>query len=608
MRIFFSISNNSLKYFLIFINVFILFVFIFNELSLAKDDCEKISDLDNRLECYEKQKASLNKSKNQFTSKLNEILAEKDKVNTQISSLSNQLTSTASQIRSIENTLNKISKEIEEIEKNLNERRLSLEQKINVRDSVLKSYYYSKSLNELEVIIGESSSSFSNLSIALQAKEKINSSLIDTIKILSKEISEYESDRLEAEKATKELELSFKNFLAIKNKLLSQQNNLSGELSELKEEQEEVEDKLDDINSSIKKLSDKQQAIIREKAGDGVSGSIGDYEPPSYKLPEPSFKPAFALMSYGAFTHYNGMSQYGALGRAKDGQDYKEILKFYYKVNTKKVDNFPSTISVKGVGTLDYQYYLYGIAEMPSDWPVEALKAQAIAARTYAYRASKPICITEACQVYNSSKASAIKSGKYPNWKKAVDETKGIILDNPKNSQYSSTTGGYSNDSGWDLDGGAWPGTAYEKVAGSPWFYKAWYTQGYSTTSSTCGRSSPWLTEKEMADILNAWVVWRKGSSSDKDNISPAVNNCFGGNPYSLDKMKDRAEDLGESYSSVSDVDVEIGNNGRTSKVTFTTNRGKISIEGDVFKTVANLRAPGYVSFKSRLWDIEMKK
>jgi hypothetical protein len=111
-----------------------------------------------------------------------------------------------------------------------------------------------------------------------------------------------------------------------------------------------------------------------------------------------------------------------------------------------------------------------------------------------------------------------------------------------------------------------------------------------------------------MADLLNAWVVWRKGSSSDKDNISPVVNNCFGGNPYSTSKMKDRASELGESYTSVSSVDVEIGNNGRTTKVTFETNRGKISIDGEVFKTVANLRAPGYISIKSRLWDIEVKK
>lgn len=607
MKGFFGIVKYRLKYFLIIVNTFAVLFYLFSQFSLAKDDCEKITDLDNRLSCYEKQKAALNKSKDEFTTKLNDILAEKDKVNSQISTLSNQLTSTASQIRQIENTLNKISTEIDAIEKNLNDRRENLEQKINVKDSVIKSYYYSKTSSNLEYLIGENSNSFSNLSIALNAQEKINSSLLDTIKILSKEIGEYETDKAEAEKAKKDLELSFQNFVTIKNRLVSQQSNLSGTLADLKEEQSGIEDKLDDINASIKKLSDKQQAILREKAGDGVSGSIGEYEQPDYKLPDPPYKPAFALMSYGAFTHYNGMSQYGAYGRAKSGQSYKDILSFYYKVGTKTIDNFPSSISVRGIGTLDYQYYLYGIAEMPTDWPLEALKAQAVAARTYAYRASKPICTTEACQVYNASKAAAVKSGKFPNWKAAVDATKGVILDNPKNSQYSSTTGGYSNDSGWDLKGGAWPGAAYEKIAGSPWFYKAWYTQGYSTSSSTCGRSTPWLSEKEMADLLNSWVVWRKGSSSDKDNISPAVNNCFGGNPYSLDKMKDRADELGESYTSVSNVDVEIGSNGRTTKVTFSTNRGKVSIDGEVFKTVANLRAPGYISFKSRLWDIEVK-
>jgi len=240
---------------------------------------------------------------------------------------------------------------------------------------------------------------------------------------------------------------------------------------------------------------------------------------------------------------------------------------------------------------------------MPSDWPIEALKAQAVAARSYAYRASKPICITESCQVYNSKKAANVPA----KWKQAVDETKGIVLNNPKNSQYSSTTGGYSNDSGWDLNGN-WPNQAYEKIAGSPWFYKAWYTQGYSTSSSTCGRSTPWLSEKEMVDLLNAWVVWRKGSSSDKERISPSVNNCFGGNPYSMDAMAEKAEGFGERYTSISNVDVDISNNGQTSSVTFETNRGKVTIEGSVFKTVANLRAPGYISIKSRLYDIELKK
>lgn len=603
----FGISSYRLKYFFIIVNTFAFSILILNTFSWAKDDCEKISDLDSKLACYDKQKAALNKSKDDFTNKLNSILSEKDKVNSQISSLSSKLTATASQINQIQTTLDKISKEIESIEQNLSQRKDTLDQKISVRDSVIKSYYYSKTSSDVEFIFGENENSLSNISLSLQAQEKINSQMVDTIKILNKEIADYESNKDQAQKVKGDLEKSYSNFLALKNNLTAQHQDLSGDLKDLKKQQSQVEDKLDDINSSIKKLSDKQQAILREKNGDGVTTSIGEYEQPDYKLPSPPFKPAFALMSYGAFSHYNGMSQYGALGRAKAGQSYTEILKFYYKVDVKTVSDFPKTISVKGIGTLDYKTYLYGIAEMPGDWPVEALKAQAIAARTYAYRSAKPICITEACQVYNSAKASAIKNGKYPNWKKAVDETAGMILDNPKNSQYSSTTGGYSNDSGWDLNGGAWPGSAFEKIAGSPWFYKAWYTQGYSTSSSTCGRSTPWLSERELTDILNSWVVWRKGESSDKDNISPVVNNCFGGNPYSIDKMKSRAEELGESYSSVSDVKVSIGSNGRTAKVTFTTNNGSVSIDGDVFKTVANLRAPGYISIKSRLWDIEVQ-
>ncbi|KKP58696.1 MAG: hypothetical protein UR52_C0017G0012 [Candidatus Gottesmanbacteria bacterium GW2011_GWA1_34_13] len=46
---------------------------------------------------------------------------------------------------------------------------------------------------------------------------------------------------------------------------------------------------------------------------------------------------------------------------------------------------------------------------MPSSFPKEALKAQAIAARSYAYRykqQGQSICITEACQVFSMNKAN----------------------------------------------------------------------------------------------------------------------------------------------------------------------------------------------------------
>lgn len=79
--------------------------------------------------------------------------------------------------------------------------------------------------------------------------------------------------------------------------------------------------------------------------------------------------------------------------------------------------------------------YLYGVSEVPSLWPTEALKAQAIASRTYAlYRAAtyRPACD---CNMYAShsdqvfvgvAKIAEPKAGAL--WKAAVDATVGIAM------------------------------------------------------------------------------------------------------------------------------------------------------------------------------------
>jgi SpoIID/LytB domain protein len=180
--------------------------------------------------------------------------------------------------------------------------------------------------------------------------------------------------------------------------------------------------------------------------------------------------PVFVLKGHG-WGHGVGMSQYGALGRASDGQDYKQILSFYYdgtnvgqttqskirvllmegmssvklrssqdfKVGDKTLARFtdwklvptsdgkvkvvgkgkfasPATakpgegfLQVNGdryrgdlkihnrggslavVNVVGLQAYLRSVvpAEMPHDWPSEALKAQALAARSYGVRAAR---------------------------------------------------------------------------------------------------------------------------------------------------------------------------------------------------------------------------
>jgi stage II sporulation protein D len=111
------------------------------------------------------------------------------------------------------------------------------------------------------------------------------------------------------------------------------------------------------------------------------------------------------------------------------------------------------------VNEVGLEDYVRGIAEVPSSWPMEAQKAQAIAARTYALHelsldvatAAKDvgaqICATEACQVYAGVAKERDAGGAGVNWAAAVTQTAGQVIlfqGAPINAKYSSSNGGRS--------------------------------------------------------------------------------------------------------------------------------------------------------------------
>ena len=318
------------------------------------------------------------------------------------------------------------------------------------------------------------------------------------------------------------------------------------------------------------------------------------------------------------------MSQYGAFGRAKAGQNYETILKAYYgDVRIEKRD-LPATISTT-VGTLPFEEnYLLGIAEMPSKWAdeggYEALKAQAIAARSYAIKAGKPICVTEACQVYRSSKAANPPDA----WRRAVEETKGMVVVSNATGDivstwYASTAGGYvysytsvghTTPGIWDTSCGSkdcWTNEAWEKKAGSPWFYKGWYQ---SRSGKSCGRSHPWLTQDELSDILNAVLVYVHDKNSIQHLSQLDAQSCWGEtipDTWSREKLRSEAAKYGGPISSINNITVSYSTGGYTERISFSTDKGEFSFSGDEFKFIFNLRAPGVIHLKSRLFNIEKK-
>ncbi|MGB7604934.1 MAG: SpoIID/LytB domain-containing protein [Lutisporaceae bacterium] len=100
---------------------------------------------------------------------------------------------------------------------------------------------------------------------------------------------------------------------------------------------------------------------------------------------------------------------------------------------------------------LPFEQYLYGIAEMPSSWHMEALKAQAVAARNYAlYNLGKhtndgfDICNGTHCQAYRGFTQENIRTIQ------AVNETVGkLVLYNDKliPTYYHSSSGGRTENS-----------------------------------------------------------------------------------------------------------------------------------------------------------------
>jgi len=110
--------------------------------------------------------------------------------------------------------------------------------------------------------------------------------------------------------------------------------------------------------------------------------------------------------------------------------------------------------------TLPFERYLQGIAEVPPSWPMAALEAQAIAARSYALATTgwsgsqgetlgTPICASTSCQVYSG--ISVPPEADIARWYHAVRATSGEVLlyqGRPAETVYFSTSNGhtYGND------------------------------------------------------------------------------------------------------------------------------------------------------------------
>ena len=534
-----------------------------------------------------------------FPQIINSLAPAQQKNKANLANLQTELNSLNQKVASMTNQLKTFQKNIDQRESDLSFTQKVFNEKVGVQYRFMRVY------DPLMPFLDSASATSAMESLILRQK------VADSDRI---SIDQYVSDLQALNNDKASLEKDKTNLDAVQKQVASQTTFLAGEVAK--------------VDNYLASISAKQQAFIQAKQDSlGLSrsaynlkgGCSSDINP----FKDPGFSPAFAFFSYGVPNRV-GLNQFGAKGRAEAGQNAETILKAYYSADYTTGYNQGINIHVTGTNEFGQSFdtnwniedYLKHLYEMPTDFPMESLKAQAIAARSFALAYTNngggSICPSQQCQVVKTE----INNG---TWQEAVDATKGIVMTNggqPIKAWFSSTHGGYeftSADIGWS--GTPWTkrlqdssgsigsfsdlmANAYDKS--SPMFYCDWGSRSENNHTA-------WLKSDELADIVNSVVLAEKDSSTKSHLYQQDKGNPEGTDTWDAGRVKTELSSRGITpFNTISNISISADfGGGKTTTVTASGDGGSQSIPGDDFKNYFNLRAPANIQIVGPLYNIE---
>ncbi len=158
-----------------------------------------------------------------------------------------------------------------------------------------------------------------------------------------------------------------------------------------------------------------------------------------------------------------------------------------------EIGRFGGAANVTAVSVLGMEEYLYGVVacEMVPSWELEALKAQAVCARSYAYGLDKHNATFGAefgYALYDTTKSQVYKGygSEYEKTNQAVDATRGEMIyyrENVVKSYFYSTSGGHTANC--------------EDV----WTVALTYFRAVPDNTELHQEKKPWIVAKTMAEI-----------------------------------------------------------------------------------------------------------
>ncbi len=532
--------------------------------------------------------------------------------------LQTQLVSMKSQLVSIDNQVAQIEKDLIAKQKSIEEGYSKLEEKqklfnVTVKKSYIKTYTFSP------LLVFLSSGNIADITSMLTYQKRNteqDKNIITNIALqlvdLEKRKAELESSQKKLAAAKVSLDKERADVQKVVDGAVAYQNTLSGQIAELSAKQQQL------LAQKLGSLNIPQSAYAG--MGSGCSSDLTNGK-------DPGFSPKFGFFTYGVPNRV-GLNQYGAKGRAEAGQNAEQILSAYYQ-NYDLNKSYNTGINIHVTGSNEYgqsfdtnwdiETYVKHVYEIPTNWPSESLKAQAIAARSYALAStnngSSTICPSQSCQVVKQELNSQA-------WQDAVDATRGWVMTqggNPIKAWFSSTHGGYvfsSSDIGWNATSHTKSGkdtttdsisnfsdlqnNAYDKA--SPWFYCNWGSRSqYNNTA--------WLKESEIADIANALLLAKADPSTQTHLSQTDKPNPDGVETWDAGRVKQELSNRGISgLNSVSDVSISWDTgSGRTTQISVSGDGGTKSFNATDFKNFFNLRAPANIQIVGPLFNVEKR-
>ncbi|MBN1618980.1 SpoIID/LytB domain-containing protein [Candidatus Dojkabacteria bacterium] len=531
--------------------------------------------------------------------------------------LSQQLAALQSDLANIETEIDDIDKNLDELELQISEKEKELDEKKDEYHESSRSLYKLSQVNMISMML--SSNGLEDIVYQFSAfKFKITNTL-DQLNgvtgLLTSLNGDYEDIQQSLETKQSNLDQLAQDKVALEN----QQKLLEQKAASEYQKQKDLISQIAGLEDEISNLTQEAKDAIGEKIGGGEElPDVGGGDTGGGTSPQ---DPEGEAGSYDIYKNGQLIVQ-NATGPIR----FVPTSASYFSVDSglgkyRGILEFRADTNVYLINELDLELYLRGIGEMPSSWPLEALKVQAVAARTYAAanwnkRINYGYNLRDDTYDQNYVGYSKEIASYGNNWVTAVNATDSQVIYSGGSlisAYYHSTCGGHTLSSqevwggnlsyaqaksDWYNNGSGW--VSYDSV--SPWSYKRW-------GSANIGMDGV----SGLTDLVNAaiWLEINSASSVSQNNVirpdlgpgwdASTLSANLGGN--SITSKVGTITSVTHIYNNgSSSIDSSVKS---TTALRITGTSGSYDVTGAMFRLAFNLRSPGDDVLWSSLWDVK---